>query len=157
MNELKFEVVEEGGSSSQLVLYDNMRSAVAQCAHIDEAKEIRDKATALQHYAKQRDDPELDRWMSEIRLRAIAQIGKLSRELEKGKPGPSPKITATGGGYLSKKDQLDAAGLKETYSRTLRAARFAIRASGPGRRGCHGQLFRHGRQRREAADLRRPR
>ena len=32
-----------------------------------------------------RDDPELDRWMSEIRLRAIAQIGKISRELEKAR------------------------------------------------------------------------
>jgi hypothetical protein len=26
----------------------------------------------IAHYAKQRDGPELDRWMSEIRLRAIA-------------------------------------------------------------------------------------
>jgi hypothetical protein len=42
-----------------------------------------DYAEALAHYAKQRDDHELDAWMSEIRLRAITQIGKISRELEK--------------------------------------------------------------------------
>ena len=34
-------------------------------------------------HAKQRNDPELDGWMSEIRLRAIAQIGKISLEFEK--------------------------------------------------------------------------
>jgi hypothetical protein len=33
--------------------------------------------------AKQPDDNELDAWMSEIRFRAITQIGKISRELEK--------------------------------------------------------------------------
>ena len=38
---------------------------------------------ALAHCAKQRDDTELDLWMSEIKLRAVAQIAKLSRELEK--------------------------------------------------------------------------
>jgi hypothetical protein len=43
-----------------------------------------DQAQALAHYAKQRDDHELTKWMSEIRLRATAQIGKISREL-KGK------------------------------------------------------------------------
>jgi hypothetical protein len=60
-----------------------MRLSVEQCAQIDEAKEIRDKAEALAHYARQRDDKELDVWMSEIRLRAVIRIGELSRELEK--------------------------------------------------------------------------
>ena len=47
---------------------------------------------ALAHYAKQRDDPELDRWMSEIRLRAIAQIGKISRgNWKKSKGGSNPR------------------------------------------------------------------
>ena len=42
------------------------------------------KADQLKTYVHD-DDPELDRWMSEISLRAIAQIGKISRELEKAK------------------------------------------------------------------------
>ena len=54
-------------------------------AKTGKAKTIRDQAEARRHYAKQRNDPELDRWMSEIRLQAIAQIGKISRELEKAK------------------------------------------------------------------------
>ena len=47
-----------------------------------------------------------------IRLRAIAQIGKLSRELEKAQfvPGKG-SCPATGG--RTKEEQLDAAGLKE--------------------------------------------
>ena len=60
-----------------------VRLTVEQCAKVNEVKEIRDKAAALAHYAKQCDDSELDLWMSQIRLRAIAQIGKISRELEK--------------------------------------------------------------------------
>jgi hypothetical protein len=54
--------------------------------------------------------------MSEIKLRAIAQIAKLTRELEKGKPGPDPKIAASGGEYPNKTQQILAAGL------TLRTA-----------------------------------
>jgi hypothetical protein len=105
----EFEVVEP---TTHLVLYDRMRLAVEQCAKVDEAKEIRDKAAALAHYAKQCDDSELDLWMSEIKLRAIAQIAKLTRELEKGKPGPDPKIGASGGEYPDKTQQILAAGLK---------------------------------------------
>jgi hypothetical protein len=40
---------------------------------------------ALARCAKQRKNPELDRWMSEIRLCAMVRIGEISsRELEKG-------------------------------------------------------------------------
>ena len=55
---------------------------------------------------KLRNDPELDRWMSEIRLRAVAQIGKLSRELEKAK-----NQSALPSGGKSKEEQLAAAGI----------------------------------------------
>jgi hypothetical protein len=76
----EFELVEP---TPKLVLYDRMRLAVLECSRVDEAKKIKDQAEALAHYAKQRDDHELTKWMSEIRLRAIAQIGKISKELEK--------------------------------------------------------------------------
>ena len=59
-----------------------MRVAVEQCARIDEAADLRDKAAALQAYARQRDDRDLDVWTSEIKLRANVRIGELVRELE---------------------------------------------------------------------------
>jgi hypothetical protein len=63
-------------SEQSLVLCDRMRLSIQQCARIDEAKEIRDQAEALAYYARQRDDRQLDIWMSEIRLRAVIRIGE---------------------------------------------------------------------------------
>jgi hypothetical protein len=52
--------------------------------------------------------------MSEIRLRAITQIGKLSRELEKSEGGRPSKTPDTGGQSFSKEkqQQIEEAGLK---------------------------------------------
>ena len=61
---------------------------------------------ALARYAKQRNDSEPDRWMSEIRLRAIAQIGKISRELDKAKRGGVGGTRIPPVGTLSKQQQL---------------------------------------------------
>jgi hypothetical protein len=62
---------------------------IAECARIDEAAEIKDKAAALAAYARQRDDTEKEVWTSEIRLRACRRIGEISISLEKVPPGPS--------------------------------------------------------------------
>lgn len=65
-----------------LVRYEQARTALAECARIDEASEIRDKAAALAAYARQRDDRELEVWVREIHLRACVRIGELSRDLD---------------------------------------------------------------------------
>ena len=53
---------------SALVRYEQARTALAECARIDEASEIRDKASALAAYARQRDDRDLEVWVREIHL-----------------------------------------------------------------------------------------
>ena len=63
---------------------------------------------ALARYAKQRNDSEPDRWISEIRLRAIAQIGKISRGLDKAKRGGVGGTRIRPVGTLSKKQLADA-------------------------------------------------
>ena len=98
--------------TTALVHYDRMRQEVAQCARIDEAAELRDKAAALAAYARQREDAELDVWMSEIRLRACRRIGELSMELEKAQPTHSG-VQLPSGGKL-KSDVLAEAGLSTT-------------------------------------------
>ena len=70
-------------ASSRLATYETARRAVATCARIDEAADIRDKADALAAYARQKDDPELSAWLGEIKCRASIRIGELSRELER--------------------------------------------------------------------------
>jgi hypothetical protein len=67
---------------SELVRYEQARTALAECARIDEASEIRDKAAALAAYARQRDDRDLEVWVREIHLRACVRIGVLSRDLD---------------------------------------------------------------------------
>src|SRR3954471_19001574 len=105
-------------------------SAVAQCARIDEAAEMRDKAAALAAYARQRDDNELDVWMSEIRLRASIRIGELVRELETAqREGPPGNVRLPSGGK-SKAGAIADAGLS-----TSSAHRYEELAGGRDQRG----------------------
>jgi hypothetical protein len=69
-------------SGTALVRYEAARQALAECVRVDEAKDIRDKAAAMAAYARQRDDKELEVWVSEIYERACIRIGQISRELE---------------------------------------------------------------------------
>src|SRR5882762_2106577 len=76
--------------TEKLVLYDQMRIAIKQCAAVDEAAGIRDTAARIQAYAKIRDDFESQQRFAEIRLRACQRIGEISRDLEKVETiGPS--------------------------------------------------------------------
>ena len=94
-----------------LIRYEQARTALAECARIDEASEIRDKAAALAAYARQRDDRDLEVWVREIHLRACVRIGELSRELERAEPGGvggGSKFPAVG---ISKAQALADAGI----------------------------------------------
>jgi hypothetical protein len=72
-----------------------MCSAIAVCSRVDEAKEIRDKARALEVYAKPSAEQGGERKAAEIRLRA----GQLLRDdhLRGGQFPASPKIARCSG------------------------------------------------------------
>lgn len=72
--------------NSEMILYERMCLAIAQCAAVDEASGIKDKAEQLQAYARVRDNSEAERQFAEIKLRAAIRIGEISRELEKAEP-----------------------------------------------------------------------
>lgn len=79
--------------------------------------------------------------MSEIRLRAIAQIGKISRELEKALPNKGHGILT---GEKTKEQHPKAAGISvPTANRYEELA--APKSNGPRGRERHGELFCHDR------------
>jgi hypothetical protein len=64
-----------------LALYDRMCSAIAECSRVDEAKDIRDKALALEAYYRQARNLDAEREAANVRLRAERRVGELLKEL----------------------------------------------------------------------------
>jgi hypothetical protein len=106
-------------SAAQLVKYDAMCRAIDAAYHVDEVKDIRDKAVALETYARQAHNVEAERQACEIRLRAERKAGALSRELEK-KPGARTDVQPRGTapqGSPTKTQRLRAAGISRDQAK----------------------------------------
>jgi hypothetical protein len=77
--------------------YDAMCRAIDAAYEVDEVKDIRDKAIALEVYSKQARNKEAERRAREIRLRAERKVGKLLRAMKKAKGAAQPGIGRAGG------------------------------------------------------------
>ena len=74
----------------QLIRYDAMCQAIAECERVDEVKEIRDKAIAIEAYAKQAMNTDAERQACNIRLRAERKVGQMLKDMEKAKGARQP-------------------------------------------------------------------
>jgi hypothetical protein len=68
---------------TQLVRYDSMCRAIAECYRVDEVKDIRDKAVALQAYARQAKNLDAERKACVVRMRAERRCGELLAAMPK--------------------------------------------------------------------------
>lgn len=96
---------------TQLVRYEAMRHALQEARRVDEVKDISDRAAALQAYARQRHDRELELWVAEIKLRAVRRIGELSAALETAPHGPGRGKSLPADGKPFKASVLKYAGI----------------------------------------------
>lgn len=71
---------------AEVALYDRMCLAIAECSRVDEAKDIRDKAMALEMYNRQARNLDAEREAANIRLRAERRAGELLKELARATP-----------------------------------------------------------------------
>ena len=72
------------------VVYDRMCNAIAECERVDEVKDIRDKARALEMYWRQARNMEAERKACNVRLRAERRTGELLKELGRAEtPNPA--------------------------------------------------------------------
>jgi hypothetical protein len=132
-------------TENKLVLYDTARRALAEARRVDEAKSIRDKAVAMQVYAKQAKDQQLIQHATEIRLRAERKAGELLAEMDKNKgaiPGktgrkgkpvldPTPKLADLGVTKTQSSRWQELAGLpeQEFENKVTSATKTAVAAS----------------------------
>jgi hypothetical protein len=72
-------------SGAELIRYDAMCQTIAAAYEVDEVKDIRDKARAIEVYARQARNIEAERRACEIRLRAERKCGQLLQQMEKAK------------------------------------------------------------------------
>lgn len=87
----------DAGTALREIDYRQVGRADLEEAHsVDEAKEFRDKAVALEDYARQAKDKEILHYAGEIKLRAERRAGELLKSIKangENKPGRSNETT----------------------------------------------------------------
>src|SRR5690348_9670449 len=111
-----------------LPAYERCLAALAACRTVDEAREIRDRATAMRVYARQAKDRTLEAGAFEIRSRAERRLGELllAQKASVGfnEGGRPLKKTGSSSEPVFRAPTLAAAGIDKKLS--MRAQRLAL-------------------------------
>lgn len=88
--------------------YEAAKSALANCAALDECQAWADKAEALASYAKQADDDTLRQMADRIQARAVRRAGEILKQFDaRGRPAGNSQGTPT----ISQQAAADQAGM----------------------------------------------
>ena len=93
----------------ELTRYEEARRALAECASIDEVKDIQDKSEAMRLYAKMSENTDLEVYASTIKLRAQVRIGEIIASMETAKNQHVPAV-----GRATKTQNLADAGISKS-------------------------------------------
>lgn len=105
---------------SELIKYEEARRALAECASIDEVKDIQDKSEAMRLYAKMSENTELEVYASTIKLRAQIRLGEIIATIEK--QPVIQNLQRPTGGSLGKKDVLADSGISKSSAQRYETA-----------------------------------
>lgn len=105
-------------SETQLIRYDAMCQAIIACHSVDEVKDIRDQAMAIQIYQRQARNIDAEKKACEIRLRAERRCGQLlkEREMAKGAQGSGSNQHEVRSQLATAPETLSDLGISKTQS-----------------------------------------
>jgi len=140
----------------QMVRYDAMVHAIAECHRVDEVKDIRDKAMALEAYARQAKNTEAERKAADVRLRAERRTGELLKDLARAESSRGGDTRSASNDATPEKSEygaaLDSAGLsRQTANRYQQLAnvpeeQFERHLADPVRKPTTNGILRESRQ-----------
>jgi hypothetical protein len=105
-------------ATNQITLYQQAKTILAEYKTVDEVKDFRDKALAIEVYAKQANDMELEWDAARARVRAERKCGELLAQMERGK-GNQHTVAIPDNGEQQKSqysETLDRAGISTQQS-----------------------------------------
>lgn len=100
------------------VSYEQAKTALSNCASLDECLNWGDKMEALASYAKQANDDEMMKMATRIRDRAIRRAGELLKQIEPNKGGRPSETRADADPSFSRKAAGSEAGMSDRQIKT---------------------------------------
>jgi len=112
---------DERMNTHELAHYSAMCHAIALCHSIDEVKDLKNKARALEIYAAQSQNLDAERKACEVRLRAERRTGELLGELVRATPQTARQIVSNGATRSPYAEALDRTGISRQTAHRYQA------------------------------------